>query len=97
MEEKLKEARQSLEEKIQLLREKQSQLVEAEKHASVGVLAYGIAHEINNPLTSVLTFSNLLLEQTPPESPQYEQLRIMARETEKVRVIVKQLLQYSAR
>jgi len=95
MEEKLKEARQSLEEKIQLLREKQSQLVAAEKHASVGVLAYGIAHEINNPLTSVLTFSNLLLEQTPPESPQYEQLRIMARETEKVRVIVKQLLQYS--
>lgn len=95
MEEKLKEARHSLEEKIQLLREKQSQLVEAEKHASVGVLAYGIAHEINNPLTSVLTFSNLLLEQTPPESPQYEQLRIMARETEKVRVIVKQLLQYS--
>lgn len=95
MEEKLKDARQALVEKIQLLREKQSQLVEAEKHASVGVLAYGIAHEINNPLTSVLTFSNLLLEQTSAESPHYEQLRIMARETEKVRVIVKQLLQYS--
>lgn len=95
MEEKLKEARQSLEEKISLLREKQTQLVEAEKHASVGVLAYGIAHEINNPLTSVLTFSNLILEQLPPDSPYNDQLRIITRETDKVRVIVKQLLQYS--
>lgn len=95
MEEKLKEARQALEEKIQLLREKQSQLVEAEKHASVGVLAYGIAHEINNPLTSVLTFSNLLLEQLPEDSAYQEQLKIIARETDKVRIIVKQLLQYS--
>jgi signal transduction histidine kinase len=95
MEEKLNEAHQALEEKIQLLREKQSQLLEAEKHASIGVLAYGIAHEINNPLTSVLTFSNLLLEQTPSSSSEYEQLKIIARETEKVRIIVKQLLQYS--
>jgi len=59
MEEKLKNALWSLEHTIEKLREKQAQLVEAEKLASVGMLAAGIAHEINNPLTSVLTFPTL--------------------------------------
>jgi signal transduction histidine kinase len=81
----------SLEEIIKKLRDKQAQLVEAEKLASVGKLAAGIAHEINNPLTSVLTFSNLMLEQCPPSDPRHEKLKLMARETERARNIVRQL------
>ncbi|HLB24836.1 MAG TPA: ATP-binding protein, partial [Nitrospirota bacterium] len=69
-----------------------AQLVEAEKHASVGILAAGVAHEINNPLTAVLTFSNLLLEQMPKEDPRYERMRMVARETERARHIVRQLM-----
>jgi len=51
-------------------RKKQAQLVEAEKLASIGILTAGIAHEINNPLTSVLSFSKLMLEQMPESDPQ---------------------------
>ncbi len=94
MEEKLKNALWSLEHTIEKLREKQAQLVEAEKLASVGKLAAGIAHEINNPLTSVLTFSNLMLEQCPPGDPRHERLKLMVRETDRARNIVRQLLNF---
>lgn len=94
MEEKLKNALWSLEHTIEKLREKQAQLVEAEKLASVGKLAAGIAHEINNPLTAVLTFSNLMLEQCPPSDPRHDKLKLMVRETDRARTIVRQLLNF---
>jgi len=94
MEDKLEHAMTALEEIITKLQEKQVQLVEAEKLASVGKLAAGIAHEINNPLTSVLTFSNLMLEQCPPSDPRHEKLKLMARETDRARHIVRQLLNF---
>ncbi len=95
MEDRLRDALTSLELTIKKLQEKQAQLVEAEKLASVGILASGIAHEINNPLTSVLTFSNLMLEQTPPDSPNYRKLKMMVSETERARNIVRQLLSFA--
>jgi len=95
MEEKLQIALMRLENKVIELREKQSQLVEAEKLASIGILATGIAHELNNPLTSVLTFSHLMLEHLPKEDPYYGKVKIMARETERARNIVKQLLSFA--
>ncbi len=94
MEAKLDHAMTALEEIIKKLREKQAQLVEAEKLALVGKLAAGIAHEINNPLTSVLTFSNLMLEQCPPGDPRHDKLKLMARETNRARTIVRQLLNF---
>lgn len=94
MEDKLDHAMNSLEDIIKQLQEKQAQLVEAEKLASIGKLAAGIAHEINNPLTSVLTFSNLMLEQCPPDDPRYDRLKLMARETDRARTIVRQLLNF---
>ena len=94
MEEKLKNAHWSLEHTIEKLMEKQAQLVEAEKLASVGKLAAGIAHEINNPLTAVLTFSNLMLEQCAPSDPRYDKLKLMVRETDRARTIVRQLLNF---
>jgi signal transduction histidine kinase len=95
MGERLKEALDSLEEIIKKLKEKQSQLVEAEKLASIGVLAAGVAHEINNPLTSVLTFSNLILEQMPGDDPRRQRLKMIADETRKARSIVRQLLNFA--
>jgi signal transduction histidine kinase len=94
MEDKLDHAMNALEDIIKQLQEKQSQLVEAEKLAGIGKLAAGIAHEINNPLTSVLTFSNLMLEQCPPDDPRYDKLKLMARETDRARTIVRQLLNF---
>jgi len=94
MEDNLDHAMTALEEIIKKLQEKQDQLVEAEKLALVGKLAAGIAHEINNPLTSVLTFSNLMLEQCPPGDPRHDKLKLMARETNRARTIVRQLLNF---
>lgn len=91
----LKNVLDSLDGSLKELKEKQSQLVKAEKLAAIGVFASGVAHEINNPLTSVLTFSNLLLEKMPEEDPRREMLRIMSRETIRARSIVKQLLSFA--
>ncbi len=91
----LKNVLQSLDESMKELQEKQSQLLRAEKLAAIGVFASGMAHEINNPLTSVLTFSNLILEKMPEDDPRREMLRIMSRDTMRARSIVKQLLSFA--
>ncbi len=91
----LKNVLESLDGSLRELQEKQSQLVRAEKLAAIGVFASGVAHEINNPLTSVLTFSNLILEKMPEDDPGREMLRIMSRETIRARDIVKQLLSFA--
>jgi signal transduction histidine kinase len=95
MVDRLKDAMTSLEQTIKILQEKQTQLVEAEKLAAIGKLAAGIAHEINNPLTSVLTFSSLMLEQTPAEDPRHERLRVIVRDTTRARNIVRQVLSFA--
>jgi len=95
MEDHLRLAVSSLEHTITRLQEKQAQLVEAEKLASMGVLTAGIAHEINNPLTSVLSFSKLMLEQTPESDPNYARLKIMVRDAQRARTIVRELLSFA--
>ncbi len=91
----MKDTMNSLEHAVKNLHEKQAQLIEAEKLASIGILAAGIAHEINNPLTSVLTFSHLMLEQMPEDDTRREKLKMMVRETERARIIVRQLLSFA--
>ena len=68
-------------------------LMRSEKLASIGRLAAGIAHEINNPLTSVLTFGSLLLRKA--EDGQKEKLDIIVKETTRCREIVRRLLNFS--
>lgn len=70
-------------------------LLEFEKQASIGRLAGGVAHEINNPLTGIITFTHMLLgrEDLAPEIR--SDLEIIAQETERVRRIVKGLLDFS--
>jgi signal transduction histidine kinase len=95
MEEMLKDAMVSLEKTVEILQEKQAQLVESEKLASIGKLAAGIAHEINNPLTSVLTFSSLLLEQCPEDDPRHGRLKMIVKETTRARNIVRHVLSFA--
>jgi signal transduction histidine kinase len=62
--------------------------------ASMGRLAAGVAHEINNPLTAVLTYSSFLLKRvTDPELQ--EDLKVIVRETKRSREIVKSLLDFA--
>ena len=71
----------------------EQRLMRSEKLASIGRLAAGIAHEINNPLTSVLTFSSLLLRKA--EDWQRERLEIIVKETTRCREIVRGLLDFA--
>jgi two-component system NtrC family sensor kinase len=80
---------------ITTARRMHEELAESEKHAAVGKLAAGVAHELNNPLTGILTFSEDLLEDVPKDSPVYEDIAIIVRETLRCRRIVRDLLDFS--
>lgn len=77
------------------LQDAQQQLVRSEKLASLGKLAAGVAHEINNPLTGVLTFSQLLRDEFPPETSQHQDLNVIVNETVRCRSIVRGLLEFA--
>jgi two-component system NtrC family sensor kinase len=77
------------------LAETQRQLAQADKLASVGRLAAGIAHEINNPLTGVLTYASLLQKRLPAEGPDAEDLEVIVRETKRCRGIIRELLDFA--
>jgi two-component system NtrC family sensor kinase len=71
------------------------QLFRSEKLASIGKLAAGVAHEINNPLTGVLTNSSLLLEDLEESDPRREDVQVIVNETIRCREIVKRLLDFA--
>ncbi len=83
---------------IQRLAETQNQLIQSAKLAAVGELAAGVAHEINNPLTSILGLTSLLLE-NPPDEPLgevgREDLSIIHKESQRARDIVRGLLNFA--
>ena len=95
----LKESAETLERKVEQrtteLRAMQAHLIQSEKLAGVGKLAAGVAHEINNPLTCVLTNSSLMLSDLPPDDPRREDLQTVVDETLRCRKIVKGLLDFA--
>jgi two-component system NtrC family sensor kinase len=70
-------------------------IIQSEKQASVGRLAAGVAHEINNPLTGVLTYTHMLLRRKDIAPDMRSDLQIIVEATERVRKIVKGLLDFS--
>jgi signal transduction histidine kinase/CheY-like chemotaxis protein len=77
------------------LKRTQAQLVQSTKLAAIGELAANIAHEINNPLTTVLGFASFLTERLKPEDPMREELGLIQEEASRARDIVRDLLQFS--
>jgi len=84
-----------VQERTRELMEMQAHLIQSEKLASLGKLAAGIAHEINNPLGGILIYSHLLLEDAKKDSPQAENLRKIVKETTRCKDIVKGLLEFA--
>lgn len=73
----------------------QEQLVQSEKLAALGKLAAGVAHEINNPLTGIMAYTEDLIEEIPSTDPHNEDLKVILRETLRCRDIVRNLLDFA--
>ncbi len=84
-----------VEERTKELREMQDSLIQSEKMASLGKMSAGVAHEINNPLTSILINTHLMLEKTEKNHLFQEYLSLIADETIRCTNIVKGLLEFS--
>jgi two-component system NtrC family sensor kinase len=77
------------------LQETHLQLVSSEKMASLGKLAAGIAHEINNPLGGILIYSSLMMEDLSEEDPRRGDLMRIVQEAGRCKEIVKSLLEFA--
>lgn len=93
--EKLKETVQAVTQAHQDLEQAQASLMKSERLASMGQLAAGIAHEVNNPLGVVLLYSHMLLEKSEQTSEQFEDLSTIVEETNRCKKIVAGLLHFA--
>jgi two-component system NtrC family sensor kinase len=84
-----------VQERTQELQRIQDQLVRAGKMVALGELAAGVAHEINNPLTGVLTFSSLMLKKVDENNPWKKDLENIVQQTTRCRNIVRGLLDFA--
>jgi two-component system NtrC family sensor kinase len=89
------ELERKVEERTAELKRMQAQMIQSEKMVAIGKLAAGVAHEINNPLTGVLTNSSLMLEDLADDHPWREDIQTIVNETLRCRKIVKGLLDFS--
>lgn len=83
-----------IEEMYHTMHQQREALVAAEKLSSIGKLAAGVAHEINNPLTGILAFIEDLIDEADKDDPRLEDYEVIHRETIRCREIVKNLLDF---
>ncbi len=93
--EEFSELARSFNRMAEVLEQNQRQLVEAEKLATVGRLAAGVAHEINNPITVIVGYTNMLQSRLKDNAAASEQLQNIAEEAQQCRDIVQSLLDLS--
>jgi signal transduction histidine kinase len=91
----LRSTQMELRARMDAQRSAENRLVQAAKLAAVGEMAAGIAHELNNPLTSVTGFAELALESIPKDSEMRKDLEIVMREAIRARDVVRRLLDFS--
>ena len=73
----------------------QQALKQTEKLAHMGQLSAGIAHELNNPLGVIIMYSNILLEECPPDSPLRKDLELIVEQSARCKSIVSGLLNFA--
>jgi len=73
----------------------EQQLRQQQKLESIGTLASGIAHEINNPINGIMNLAQLMEDDLPPDDPAADYPRRIIKETERIAVIVRNLLAFA--
>jgi two-component system NtrC family sensor kinase len=73
----------------------QSRLLQSERLASMGQISAGVAHEINNPLSTILLYSHMLLKQHQAQSPETEDIQMIVNEATRCRYIMRGLLDFA--
>jgi len=96
MTENLKNSRAQLETTVETLKTTQAQLIQSEKLSGIGEFVAGVTHELNNPLTSVLGFSELL-KQTSTDPNQRRHLDMIHKSAQRCQKIVQALLGFARR
>lgn len=84
-----------LKERMEAQRAAETRLLQAAKLAAVGEMAAGVAHELNNPLTTVTGFSELVLEDLPEGSAHRPELLMILQEARRASTVVRGLLDFS--
>ncbi|MEZ0395191.1 MAG: GAF domain-containing protein [Anaerolineales bacterium] len=91
----LQAAREELQERMTAQRVAETRLIQAAKLAAVGEMAAGIAHELNNPLTTIAGFAELVLADLPSDDPMRPDLELVLREAHRARSVIRRLLDFS--
>jgi signal transduction histidine kinase len=73
----------------------QNRLVQTERLASMGQISAGVAHEINNPLSTILLYSHMLLKQHQTQDPENEDIQMIVNEATRCRYIMRGLLDFA--
>ena len=77
------------------LGETREQLAGSERMASVGRLAAGVAHEIGNPIAAIMGMHDIIDDTETPDETRVDFLKRMRKETERIHVVVRDLLDYA--
>jgi signal transduction histidine kinase len=91
----LRATQEELKEHIAAQQMAERRLVQAAKLAAVGEMAAGIAHELNNPLTTVTGFTELTMEDVPIDSRVHADLELVLREAHRATDVVRRLLDFA--
>lgn len=85
----------SIQERDRTIRERQQQVMESKRLAMLGQLAAGVAHELNNPLGSIVMYAHLLMEKMDRDDPRRESLAKVIRQATRSQRIVRGLLDFA--
>lgn len=80
---------------VETLQRTQAELLHKQKLASMGQLAAGVAHEINNPLGTIHLYAGALRKELPADDPHRDDLAVVLRETDRCKTIVADLLNFA--
>jgi signal transduction histidine kinase len=91
----LKEKYSRLEENTQMMAVAYPQLLQSEKLATVGELASSIAHDINNPLMTIMARTDILLSRIDPRDPMYKSIEVIEKQVDRIAKLVKGMLGFA--